>query len=506
MEDIYVYNTAARAKELFVPLVPGELSLYCCGPTVYNYAHIGNLRTYIFEDVLRRTFELAGYKVNHVMNITDIGHLSGTDEEGDDKMVASAKRAHKSVEQIAEYYSQSFFRDCDALHILRPHIICRATEHIQEMIDLIQRLERAGYTYEAGGNIYFATGEFSDYGKMARLQVEKQMGGLRVDIDKEKRNPNDFVLWFTNSKFKNHALMWPSPWGPGYPGWHIECSAMSCKYLGEQFDMHCGGVDHIALHHTNEVAQVESVTKRPWVRYWVHGEFLLLNKDKMSKSTDRFLTLQNLTGGTQEAADSGADTDNSSDINPLDFRYFCLNGHYQSQLSFSDESLRAASSARSKLMARLHRMRRMAQKDKIDAEGKSGTSGNNAASAKLTEYIKNGRRALFDNLNTPQLLAIVWEVLRSEVISPAEKIEFVEYFDSVLGILDPADTDGAGADPTASIDDEMRQRIESLIQDRATARAEKDWQRADAIRQQLEQEGIVLIDNAAGTEWDVRKK
>ncbi|MDR1909246.1 MAG: cysteine--tRNA ligase, partial [Spirochaetaceae bacterium] len=327
-----LYNTLGREVQVFEPLRPGKAGFYGCGPTVYNYAHIGNLRAYVFHDVLVRTLERLGLDVTHVMNITDVGHLSGDGDEGDDKMVRSAEERGKSVLEVAEFYTGAFFADTERLNIRRPTVVCRATEHIGEMIELIRRIEAGGYTYSAGGNLYFDVGRFPHYGELALLRMETQNQVSRTGPDGNKRNPRDFVLWFTRSKFANRALTWDSPWGRGYPGWHIECSAMSLKYLGERFDIHAGGVDHIPVHHSNEIAQTEAATGlHPWVRYWLHNEFLVLDRSKMSKSSGNFLTLQSL-------IDAGYD--------PLDYRYFLLGGHYRSQLQFSFEGLDGARNAR----------------------------------------------------------------------------------------------------------------------------------------------------------------
>ena len=267
--EIRFYNTMSRKTEIFEPIEPMKVKMYACGPTVYNYAHIGNLRTYIFEDLLKRLFLHAGYEVNHVMNITDVGHLTGDNDDGEDKMVKSSRESSRTVREIADFYTNAFFNDTDRLHILRPTTACKATDHIDDMIALIQTLEKKGFTYEAGGNIYFSIDRFPEYGRLARLDSQQLQAGARVSVDGNKRNPHDFVLWFTRSKYENHVLLWDSPWGKGYPGWHIECSAMSMKYLGSHFDIHCGGIDHIPVHHTNEIAQSEAASGEKWVDYWL---------------------------------------------------------------------------------------------------------------------------------------------------------------------------------------------------------------------------------------------
>ena len=277
-----LYNTMGREIQEFKPIQQGKAGFYGCGPTVYNYAHIGNLRAYVFLDLLDRTLSFLGYKVEHVMNITDIGHLSDDNDDGEDKMLKTARERSQSVLEIAQFYTDAFFNDIDRLNIKRPSVICKATDHIPDMIELIKKIEQNGHTYMSGGNLYFDVSTFKDYGKLAMLNLDDLKAGARIDVDQNKRNPFDFVLWFTKSKFENQALVWDSPWGKGYPGWHIECSAMSMKYLGEQFDIHTGGIDHIPIHHTNEIAQSEGATGKKWVNYWLHNEFLVIAKDKNS--------------------------------------------------------------------------------------------------------------------------------------------------------------------------------------------------------------------------------
>ncbi|MCK4888867.1 MAG: cysteine--tRNA ligase, partial [Candidatus Aminicenantes bacterium] len=323
------YNTLTQKKEDFETMVEGKAGMYSCGPTVYNFAHIGNLRTYIFNDLLRRVILLNGIQLDHVMNVTDVGHLTSDADEGEDKMLEGAKRENKSVWEIAKFYEESFFNDISLLNIQKPEIVCRATDHIEEMINMEKRIEENGFAYFTGGNLYFDTSKLDDYGKLARLRVEDLQYGARTEIDENKKNNSDFVLWFTKSKFGDQDMKWDSPWGTGYPGWHIECCAMSSKYLGEQFDIHTGGIDHIPVHHTNEIAQAEAAFgKKPWVKYWLHGEFLVMDKGKMSKSSGEFLTLQFL-------VEKGYD--------PMAFRFLCLGAHYRKQLMFSWEAMEGAS-------------------------------------------------------------------------------------------------------------------------------------------------------------------
>ena len=455
--------------------MPGKVGFYGCGPTVYNYAHIGNLRAYVLHDILVRSLRRAGYEVNHVMNITDVGHLSGDNDEGEDKMVKSAEERGKSVLEIADFYTKAFFNDTDRLNISRPSIICKATEHIDDMIALIQRIEQNGCTYLSGGNLYFDITKSASYGDLAMLKPDELKAGARTDIDERKRNPRDFVLWFTKSKFENQALIWDSPWGRGYPGWHIECSAMSIKYLGGQFDIHAGGIDHIAIHHTNEIAQSEAATgKKPWVRYWLHNEFLVLNQDKMSKSAGGFLTLQSL-------VDEGYE--------PLDYRYFLLGGHYRSQLQFSWEGLNGARNARKSFMDKARSL----------AEKASGTADSAEQPCPQSHLIEKFNAALEDDLNTPRALAELWGLIRNSSIEPKAVLRALFDMDKVLGFgLEEALQAGKTAE-----NPDLVLEIETLIAGRAEAKKAKDFARADAIRQNLKNRGIMLEDGPDGTRWRI---
>ena len=465
-----LYNTMGRTVQDFKPINESEVGLYGCGPTVYNYAHIGNLRTYVFEDLLRRTLEYLGYNVRHVMNITDVGHLTDDADEGEDKMEKSAREKGKTVWEIAEFFTKAFFNDTEKLNILSPHVSCKATEHIQEMIDLIKTLEERGFTYEAGGNIYFSIDKFPAYGKMALLDRQKLAAGARIEVDSNKKNPHDFVLWFTNSKFENHAMMWDSPWGRGYPGWHVECSAMSMKYLGEQFDIHCGGIDHVSIHHTNEIAQTEAATGKKWVNYWLHGEFLVMNKAKMAKSAGNFLTLSLL-------EEKGYD--------PLDYRYFCLGGHYRSQLQFSWESLESAKTARGNLSEKVRNL--------LENGSKKNTA---SLQGPASVYLEDFRNSISDDLNLPKALAVLWTLLKDKELSDSDKLTLVSDFDKVLGLKLE---ESAAADKKEN--DNIDQKIIDLIKEREEARKVKDFARSDEIRDQLKEMGIEIKDTADGTKW-----
>ena len=452
----------SRSVEEFVPIVPGKVSMYCCGPTVYNYAHIGNLRTYIFEDLLHRTLRRAGYDLCHVMNITDVGHLTGDGDDGEDKLGKRSRETGKSVWEIADFYTKAFFADEKDLNIIRPDIVCKATDHIQDMIDLIKRLEDRGHTYTAGGNVYFSIDTIDDYGKLARLNLDDLRSGARIEVDSNKRNPKDFVLWFTNSKFKDQAMIWDSPWGRGYPGWHIECSAMSMKYLGEQFDIHCGGIDAIPVHHTNEIAQSEAACGHTWVNYWCHGEFLVNDKGKMSKSSGEFLTLSVL-------KDKGYD--------PLDYRYFCLSGHYRSQLKFSYEALDHARSARKAVV------------EKVAMLKAEATAAENP-SEEAVRYMDAFDQAMESDLNAPQALSQLHMMLKSQ-LPASDKLAAISHMDRILGLkldeVEPFKEERLGSDEDWA-----------LVDERAAAKKAKDFARADEIRQILLERGFVVKDTPKG--------
>ncbi|MBN2087325.1 cysteine--tRNA ligase [Candidatus Peregrinibacteria bacterium] len=466
-----IFNTLTRQKEEFEPNDPLNVGLYCCGPTVYNYAHIGNLRTYIFQDFLRRTLEFNGYVVNHVMNITDVGHLTSDEDAGEDKMKKGAEREKKTVWEIAEHYTQAFLGDMDKLNLLQPKWKPKATDNIELMIEQIKQLEKNGLTYVGGnGNVYYDTSKFENYGELAQLDKQELRAGERVEIDKNKKNPSDFVLWFVDSKHGDQDMQWDSPWGRGFPGWHIECSAMSMKYLGKQFDIHCGGIDHIPVHHTNEIAQAEGACGcHPWVQYWMHGEFLVLKADKtkegakMSKSADNFLTLNLLI---------------RLGYDPLDYRYYCLQSHYRKELVFDWSNNRSESEGLTG--ARIAR-KRLTQKV-LNLGNKEGTIN--------PQYIDKFTNAISDDLNMPQALAVVYELLDDVSISDADKLSTIKKMDSVLGL---------NLDEEIII--ELPPEIVQWIIERNEARDKKDWAKADEIRDKIQESGKwICKDGVGGTE------
>lgn len=485
-----LFNTMGREMQDFVPITPGFCGFYGCGPTVYNYAHIGNLRAYVFLDTLDRTLVYLGYQKKHVMNITDIGHLSGDSDAGEDKMLKTAKEKHESVLEVAQFYTDAFFKDIDRLNIKRPDVVCKATEHVPDMIELIKRIEANGHTYMAGGNLYYDVSTYPDYGKLANLNLDDQKAGARVDVDSNKRNPYDFVLWFTKSKFENQALTWDSPWGRGYPGWHIECSAMSMKYLGEHFDIHTGGIDHIPIHHTNEIAQSEGATGHKWVNYWLHNEFLVIAKDKaaadagegakMSKSAGNFLTLQSL-------IDKGYDA--------LDYRYFLLTAQYRSQVFFSWEAMDSAKNARRALVKRASQI--------IEA-----SHGRAADTAKLPEagkkYLDAFKAALENDLSTPQALSQLQVALKDGSLKPEETFAVMKNMDSVLGLnleKEAAALKTASAVVTSHDGDPEAASIDALVAERVAAKKAKDFAKADKIRNDLASRGIIITDTPQGAVW-----
>ena len=466
-------NTLTMKKEPFVPHEPGKVRMYTCGPTVYHFAHIGNLRSYLMEDVLEKFLRYEGYEVDRVMNITDVGHLSSDADTGEDKMLAGARREHKGVLEIARFYTEAFFQDCEKLHIRKPDTVVPATSCVRDFIGMIAALVEKGYAYEAGGNVYFDTSKLPNYYVFGNQSSEDLAVGVRdsVDADENKRNKTDFVLWFTKSKFEDQELKWESPWGEGYPGWHIECSSISVKHLGEYLDIHCGGIDNAFPHHTNEIAQSEAFLGHPWCKYWFHVLHLNDARGKMSKSKGDFLTVSLL---------------EEKGYNPLVYRLFCLQSHYRKPLTFSYESLDNAAQAYQKLAARI-------------ASLKSGGAPDREAAK---PFQKQFSEALGNDLNTSLGLTVLYDVLKSD-LDDGTKRYLVGDFDTVLdlGLLEAAAK--AGKPAGKELSPEETAEIEALIGQRAQARKNKDWAAADAIRDELAERHVVMKDTAGGVEWHV---
>lgn len=460
-----IFNTASREIEEFAPINASEVKMYACGPTVYNFAHIGNMRTYVFEDVLRRTLEGFGYNVKHVMNITDVGHLQSDADSGDDKMSVAAQKQQKSPWVIAKEYEEAFFKHSQLLNIKRPHIVARATEHVQEMIEMVSTLMDKGFAYESEGNVYFDVAKFPEYPDFARLQMDSQQSTSRVDFDHKKKNQADFALWFSQSKFPNQIMKWPSPWGEGFPGWHIECSAMATKYLGTHFDLHCGGIDHIPVHHTNEIAQSECCSDHKWVNYWMHGAFLTVDDGKMSKSKGDVLTV---------------DTIKAAGFHPLAYRYLILTSNYRGELKFNYEVLEAAQNAYKGLYEKVQ-----------EWTSQASTAHTSAHNPELVQkYSDAFWDAMANDLHTPTAIGVTWSVARDETLSSQDKLSLFKEFDTVLG-LHLSDSDFA-----------LSPEEQQIIDDRNQARINKNWAESDRLRDTLlEQYGIQIKDTKGGAQW-----
>ena len=462
-----LYNSLGQTKQEFVPYSDKQVNMYTCGPTVYHYAHIGNLRTYIMEDVLEKYLRFLGYNVNRVMNITDVGHLSSDADTGEDKMLAGAKREHKTVLEIAKFYTDAFFADCDKLNIKRPDVVEPATNCIEEFIHMISVLLEKEYAYIAGGNVYFDTSRLDAYYVFGNMNEEDLAVGVRdsVEEDPNKRNKTDFVLWFTKSKFDSQELKWESPWGLGYPGWHIECSCISYKHNGEYLDIHCGGIDNAFPHHTNEIAQSEAFLGHKWCKYWFHVLHLNDARGKMSKSKGDFLTVSLL---------------ENKGYDPIVYRMFCLQSHYRKPLTFTYESLDNTAKAYDKLIKRI---------TALDSEGEIDTD-------KATALIDTFKEAMDNDLNTSLGLTCVYDVLKADT-NGATKRHVLGELDKVLGL----NLLQAPKETAASADDALTAEIDALIQQRTEARANKDWATADAIRDKLNAMNVVVVDTKDGISW-----
>jgi len=453
--SLRLYNSLTRSKEDFVPLAPPTVGLYTCGPTVYNHQHVGNYRTYIFEDLLVRSLKLLGFAPRRVLNITDVGHLTSQGDEGEDKMEVGAAREGKTAWEIARFYTDAFLADWKSLGLTDPDVLCRATDHIPEQIALVARLEKKGLVYKTADGLYFDTAKLPDYGKlMTKEHLEGLKSGARVEENPEKRHHADFALWKFSPRGTKRQMEWDSPWGKGFPGWHVECSAMAMKYLGETFDIHCGGVDHIPVHHTNEIAQTEGATGRPFVRVWMHGEFLLMNNAKMAKSSGGFVTLAELP---------------ARGFSPFDYKYHCYTAHYRKQLEFTWESLEASKTARRRLV-----------------EAARAIVGE-APKPNCAEFSARLRDALADDLNAPAALAVVWDALKSDLPGGAKKAFLAEAESALaLGLF----AAGAAAEVPAA--------VAALLDARAQARAAKDFAASDRLRAEIEALGWLVKDGKDG--------
>lgn len=466
-----LYNTLGNKKMEFVPHTEGKVGMYTCGPTVYHYAHIGNLRTYIMEDVLEKYLRYIGYDVKRVMNITDVGHLSSDADTGEDKMLAGAKREHKTVLEIAKFYTDAFFDDCKKLNIKRPDVVEPATHCIPEFIKMVDTLLKKGYAYEAGGNVYFDTSKLDEYYVFGNQNQDDLAVGVRDDVDEDenKRNKTDFVLWFTKSKFDDQELKWESPWGYGYPGWHIECSAISIKHLGEYLDIHCGGVDNAFPHHTNEIAQSEAYIGHKWCPYWFHVTHLLDARGKMSKSKGGFLTVSLL---------------EEKGYNPVVYRMFCLQSHYRKPLTFSYDNLDNTAKAYNKLVKKISNLNPIGEPNMEEAQ----------------PFIDKFKENMDNDLNTSLGITSIYDVLKAN-ISDATKIYLLNDFDKVLSLDLVKAANKLKEEKNSSVD---TAKVEELIKKRTEARANKDWATADAIRDELNAMNVVIKDTPEGITWSVK--
>ena len=457
--DIYFYNTLTRKKELFKPIDEREIRMYSCGPTVYKDATIGNMRTNIFQDVLRRVLKYNGYKLKHAMNITDVGHLVSDGDEGEDKMLKTAREENKSPLEIAQYYTKLFFEDLKLLNIETPEIVCKATEHIKEMLEYVEKLVNNGYAYETSTAIYFDISKLDKYPILSNLNLEEQKAGARVDIDPEKRSPYDFALWIKAPE--NHLMKWDSPWGPSYPGWHIECSAMGQKYLGEQFDIHTGGIDLIPTHHENEIAQSKGACGKIPANYWMHGEYLLIDGGKMSKSLGNVYLVKDFV---------------KRGYDPIVYKLFSYSCHYRNKLNFTWEGIEAAS----KSLERLKKgyIVHLNGKDEVDEDF-------------INEYEERFHKAINDDLNMPAAMGVVWEVVRQDKKSD-KFAKLLLKFDTVLGLK----IDEECNKPK----EELPEEIIELIEERKKARENKEWNKSDELRDIIKEKGYEIKDTKDGME------
>ncbi|MBO5175812.1 MAG: cysteine--tRNA ligase [Lachnospiraceae bacterium] len=465
---VYLFNTLTRKVENLIPNVDGKINMYTCGPTVYHFAHIGNLRCYIMEDILEKTLRYVGYDVKRVMNITDVGHLSSDADTGEDKMLKGAKRENKTVMEIAKFYTDAFFSDCEKLNIKRPDVVEPATNCIDNFIEMVEKLLVKGYAYVAGGNVYFDTSKLQEYYVFSSQAEQELMTAVRDDVseDENKKNKSDFVLWFTKSKFDNQELKWESPWGVGYPGWHIECSCISMKHLGEYMDIHCGGIDNIFPHHTNEIAQSEAYLGHKWCNYWFHVHHLTeKGNQKMSKSNGEFLTVSLL---------------EQKGYKPIVYRFFCLQSHYRKPLEFSYEVLDNVGVAYEKLHKKVLELKDDGAVDE----------------AKFAEFRAKFEEVLTNDMNTSMAITIIYDVLRDEM-NDATKKALIASFDEVLSL------DLTVAEEATAVDAELEAFVLAKIEERKAAKKEKDFAKADAIRAELLEKGVQIKDTREGTVWEL---
>ncbi|MDP3740889.1 MAG: cysteine--tRNA ligase [bacterium] len=448
------FNTLTREKQEFVPIHKDKVRMYTCGPTVYDRAHIGNMRAFIFADVLKRALLYNKFEVKHVMNITDVGHLTGDRDMGEDKLAKAAHVQRKTAWEIASFYTDAFLQDIRELNILTPDKLPKATDHIKDMISLIEQLEKKGFTYQTSDGIYFDTSKFPGYGRLAKLDIEGLKGGARVEINKEKKNLTDFALWKFSPPDSKRDMQWQSPWGLGFPGWHIECSAMSVKYLGQPFDIHTGGIDHIPLHHTNEIAQTESATGKPLANFWMHSEFLTIDEGRVGKSEGNAITLDEL---------------KSRGISPTAYRYFVLQGHYRTKLNFSWQGLEGAQNALNNIYSTI-------------AQYPAPKIG-------CAEFEKDFLEGVNDDLDTPKALAVVWDLIHSDYPEEA-KLKSLFEFDKVLGL--------SLSETWQELRKPLPEEIDHLVRQREAARSQKDFKKSDAIRAQIESQGFEISDTETG--------
>jgi len=462
-----LYNTLSRKVEEFVPLDTPNVTFYACGPTVYDFTHIGHMRTYVNNDVLKRALTYLGYKVSHVMNVTDVGHLSGDDDSGEDKMEKGAKKYGKTVWDVAKFYTEFFFKTTDALNIIRPNVVCNATEHVGEMIQLIEKLKQNGYVYETEEALYFDVKKFEKYGKLSGQKLEEKLQAVRdeINVDKDKKHPADFALWFKRvGRFSDHTMHWTSPWGEGFPGWHIECSAMSMKYLGSTIDIHSGGIDHVPVHHENEIAQSEAATNKPFVKYWFHNNFLTVDGQKMSKSLGNFYTIDDI---------------EKNKVDPLSLRLLFLQSHYRQPLNFTWQSVRASQEAFNRLK-------------KIFINLKPQKNLSLLKSAKALSYQKQFSEAISNDLQTPQAVAIMWDMIKSDITNE-EKYFLLMDFDKVFGF---------------NLSNTSKEKIDAniiiLAERRLEARKKRDFDASDRLRIKIEKAGFKIEDK--GDSYTIKKQ